>query len=77
MRRDEKTESTREWEGKKGEKTDGLQGRQITAERNQWWGGEPEGKSYESNNSRVKVVVMSSESSTGGEITRESRLHII
>lgn len=62
---------------KKGEKTDGLKGRQITAERNQLWGGEPEGKSFELNNSRVKVVVLSSESSTGGEITREARLHVI
>lgn len=63
--------------GEERGKTDGLKGRQIKAERNQLWGGVPEGKSQKLNNSRVKVVVLSSESSTSGEITREAQLQVI
>lgn len=54
-----------------------VKGRQIKAQRNQLWRGRPRGKRWKLNNRTVKVVVLSSEPSTTGEIRREAQLQLI
>lgn len=54
-----------------------VKGRQIKAQRNQLWRGRSRGKRWKLNNRTVKVVVLSSEPSTTGEIRREAQLQVI
>lgn len=76
-----RAEKTKKHQGKRGERQKKrwmeVKGRQIKAQRNQLWRGRPRGKRWKLNNRTVKVVVLSSEPSTTGEIRREAQLQVI
>lgn len=74
-KRAEKTK--KKHQGKRGERWMEVKGRQIKAQRNQLWRGRSRGKRWKLNNRTVKVVVLSSEPSTTGEIRREAQLQLI
>lgn len=72
-----RAEKTKKHQGKRGERWMEVKERQIKAQRNQLWRGRSRGKRWKLNNRTVKVVVLSSEPSTTGEIRREAQLQLI
>lgn len=72
-----RAEKTKKHQVKRGERWMEVKGRQIKAQRNQLWRGRSRGKRWKLNNRTVKVVVLSSEPSTTGEIRREAQLQLI